>query len=244
MHQGTLNETGKTCLAIRHVHFEDLGAFAPAFAAAGYAIQYCDVGSQELESAVVGEADMLVVLGGPIGAYEDETYPFLKPELEIIGKHLRAGRPLMGICLGAQLIARALGSRVYPSGGKEIGFMPITLTKEGRSSCLRPFADDPMTLHWHGDTFDLPAEATLLASTQHCAHQAFSIGNNVIGFQFHPEVDVHGFEQWLVGHASELASAGLDPSVLRRGATRYGGALVAKAKTVATNWLSQLGECP
>jgi GMP synthase (glutamine-hydrolysing) len=104
----------------------------------------------------------------------------------------------MGICLGAQLIARAAGARVYPSGVKEIGFAPITLTEAGCDSCLAAFADDPLTLHWHGDTFDLPEGATLLASTPGCRNQAFSLGPTVIGFQFHPEAGGPGFERWLI----------------------------------------------
>ncbi|MGZ9096638.1 MAG: glutamine amidotransferase-related protein, partial [Allosphingosinicella sp.] len=104
----------KSAVAIRHVAFEDLGAFAPALAAAGFTVRYHDVGTQDLHALEPDKADLLVVLGGPIGAYEDTAYPFLKDEIDIIGRRLATGRPLIGICLGAQLIARAAGARVFP----------------------------------------------------------------------------------------------------------------------------------
>ena len=230
----------KSAVAIRHVAFEDLGAFAPALAAAGFTIQYHDVGTHDLRALEPDTADLLVVLGGPIGAYEDTAYPFLKDELDIIERRLAIGRPLMGICLGAQLIARAAGARVFPSGVKEIGFAPIALSEAGARSCLEPFAEDPVTLHWHGDTFDLPSGAERLASTGFCETQAFSMGPGVIGFQFHPEVDGRGIEKWLIGHAAELAAEAVDVPRLRAEAHAYGERLERKARAVAAAWLNSL----
>lgn len=230
----------KSAVAIRHVAFEDLGAFAPALAAAGFTIQYHDVGTHDLRALEPDAADLLVVLGGPIGAYEDTAYPFLKDELDVIGRRLTMGRPLMGICLGAQLIARAAGARVFPSGAREIGFAPIMLSEAGARSCLKPFAKDPLTLHWHGDTFDLPTGAERLASTALCENQAFAIGSAVIGFQFHPEADGRGIEKWLVGHAVELAGARIDVPRLRAEANAYSKRLARKGRAVAAAWLDAL----
>lgn len=230
----------KSAIAIRHVGFEDLGAFAPALRAAGYQIHYWDIGEQELWTLEPVKTDLLIVLGGPIGAYEDAAYPFLAEEIGILEQRLAANRPTLGICLGAQLIARAAGARVFPSGTKEIGFMPIRLTDAGRSSCLAPFANAPVTLHWHGDTFDLPTGATRLASTDLCENQAFAMGPNIVGFQFHPEASAKGFEKWLVGHAVELAAAKIDVPRLRADAQRYGAELERKAQAVLSACLDGL----
>ena len=230
----------KSAVAIRHVAFEDLGAFAPALAAAGFTVRYHEVGTHDLRALEPDAADLLVVLGGPIGAYEDTAYPFLKDELDVIGRRLTMGRPLMGICLGAQLIARAAGARVFPSGAREIGFAPIMLSEAGARSCLKPFAKDPLTLHWHGDTFDLPTGAERLASTALCENQAFAIGSAVIGFQFHPEADGRGIEKWLVGHAVELAGARIDVPRLRAEAHAYSKRLARKGRAVAAAWLDAL----
>jgi len=230
----------KSAVAIRHVGFEDLSAFAPALRLAGYQVDYWDIGEQELWTLEPVRTDLLIVLGGPIGAYEDAVYPFLKDEIDLLEQRLAANRPTLGICLGAQLIARAAGARVFPSGAKEIGFAPITLTEAGRSSCLAPFADEPMTLHWHGDTFDLPAGAERLASTDLCENQAFAVGPNIIGFQFHPEASATGFEKWLVGHAAELTAARIDVPRLRADAQTYGPELERKAQAVLSAWLGKL----
>ena len=230
----------KSAVAIRHVGFEDMDAFAPAIREAGYTLHYWDIGEQDLWTLEPVKTDLLIVLGGPIGAYEDETYPFLNEEIDILEQRLAAGRPTMGICLGAQLIARAAGAKVYPSDAKEIGFAPIALSETGGASCLAPFAEDPMTLHWHGDTFDLPDGAAPLASTELCENQAFSMGPNVIGFQFHPETSAKNIEKWLIGHAAELAAAGIDIPRLRAEAEVHGTALERKAHRVAAGWLKQL----
>jgi GMP synthase (glutamine-hydrolysing) len=175
---------------LRHVSFEDLGAFAPVLERRGAALDICDVGLDDFGTLDPLSPDLLIVLGGPIGVYEEERYPFLVDETSLITRRIGANRPTLGICLGAQLIAKAAGAKVYPSGLNEIGFAPITLTDAGRSSCLAPLAGEPMTLHWHGDTFELPGGATLLASTEACTNQAFMLGPNIIGFQFRRQADL------------------------------------------------------
>lgn len=229
-------------VVLRHVPFEDLGAFGPVLERRRGLPSVYEVGVDDLRTLDPVRPDLLIVLGGPISVYEGQAYPFLVEETALLARRIEADRPTLGICLGAQLIAKAAGAKVYPSGVKEIGFASIILTQAGRTSCLAPFADDPVTLHWHGDTFDLPTGATLLASTRICANQAFALGSNIIGFQFHPEAGGPGFERWLIGHAVELSAAGIDVANLRAEASRYGASLARKAESVLMAWLG--GLCP
>lgn len=229
----------KNVLAIRHVAFEDLGSFEPLLAARGYALRYADAGLDDLAALDPEAPDLLIVLGGPIGACEEDTYPFLRDELALIERRLARQLPLLGICLGAQLIARSLGARVYPAREKELGFAPIALTAEGARSCLHPYAADGTVLHWHGDTFDLPRGAVRLASTAICENQAFSYGPAALALQFHIEAPAQGFERWLVGHAHELSSLGLSVPSLREQAGNLAPALAAKAARTLAAWLAQ-----
>jgi GMP synthase (glutamine-hydrolysing) len=222
------------------VGFEDLGSFTAPLAAAGYQVGYHDIGADDIAHLDPLAADLLIVLGAPVGVYEDDRYPFLAEEYTLLQRRLDARLPTLGICLGAQLIARALGARVYPSGVKEIGWAPITLSETGASGPLRHLAGVPV-LHWHGDTFDLPVGATHLASTSVCMNQAFAIDAHALGIQFHPEVDAAvGIERWLVGHAAELASAGLDPRELRRATAAVGTAPRDAGQAMLAEWLSTL----
>ena len=118
----------KTLVALRHLAFEDLGLLAPLMQAQGWRVHYYDLGVDELWKIDLSQVDLLVILGGPIGAEDDERYPFLVDELQLLRERLATQRPMLGICLGAQLIARAMGARVQPMGRKEIGYAPIALT--------------------------------------------------------------------------------------------------------------------
>jgi GMP synthase (glutamine-hydrolysing) len=209
----------KTLLAIRHVAFEDLGGFEAPLEEAGYAICYCDMGLDDPFSGPT--PDLLTVLGGPFGAYEGDLYPFLKDEIALIATALKRGTPTLGICLGAQLMARALGARVYPGRAKEIGWKPLTLTPEGEAL--------------------LPDGAVNLASTDICAHQAFAIGDHALAFQFHPEAQARGFERWLIGHACEIAATpGVTVPDLRGDTGKYAAAATKAGRAILQNWLAGL----
>ncbi len=229
----------KTALALRHVPFEHLGVLEPLLLGRGYTVRTLDVGVQPLPAEALATADLVVVLGAPIGAFDDDLYPFLRAETEAIAQRLAARKPLLGICLGAQLMARALGAAVAPMGVKEIGFAPLTLTAEGSTSPLAPLADGTPVLHWHGDRFDLPAGATRLASTPVCAEQAFALGDYALGLQCHLEADLRELEAWLIGHAAELAAAGIDPRTLRAQAPALAAPLAQRAHDVFTVWLDR-----
>jgi GMP synthase (glutamine-hydrolysing) len=140
------------------------------------------------------------------------------------------------VCLGAQLVAAALGADVVATGRKEIGYAPLTLTVEGRDSALAPL-DGVRVLHWHGDQFAIPDGATRLAETPGFPNQAFGVGSQVLGLQFHLEADHTQIERWLVGHAHELASAGIDPGRVRSDAAEHGPALAEAARGTFDAWL-------
>lgn len=228
----------KRAVAIRHLAFEDLGLLAPVLAAQGYAVSTLEAGIDDLGAA--RDADLLIVLGGPIGAYEDDLYPFLNDELDLIEARLRHPQPMIGICLGAQLIARASGMRVYPGRQKEIGWAPVTLTEDGAASPLAAIGRLPV-LHWHGDTFDLPDNAVQLAATDVTRNQAFAIDSHVLGLQFHLEVPGAAIERWLIGHAHELAATdGVSVLELRAETAIHAPRLEAAARQVFTDWLAAL----
>jgi GMP synthase (glutamine-hydrolysing) len=232
-----------SAIAIRHVAFEDLDAFAPILETAGYKVSYREASIDDLGSPDLAQCDVLVVLGGPIGAYEEDRYPFLKPELALIEKRLKAGKPVLGICLGAQLMARALGAKVYAAGFKEIGWAGLTLSAGGRESPLAKIRSGTRVLHWHNDTFDLPSGATHLASTPRTPNQAFAWKRHGLALQFHLEASARGLERWYVGHTLEITTT---PRVtvprLRADAAKFAGELAPQAKACLETWLGGLKE--
>jgi GMP synthase (glutamine-hydrolysing) len=231
-----LHTKKKTCLAVRHVAFEDLGLLAPALTKRGYDLRYLEAGIDGIGGDALVAPDLVVVLGGPIAVYETDAYPFLADEIGAVAARIRAGKPILGVCLGAQLMAAALGARVAPGPVKEIGFAPLTLTERGRASVLAPLADAPV-LHWHGDNCDLPAGCERLAFTPHCPVQAFMHTPAQLALQFHLETEQSRFEAWLIGHTVELAKAGIAARSLREQTQKYGAAARALGQKVLEAWL-------
>lgn len=229
----------RTALAIRHVAFEDLGILEPLLIERGYAVRYLEAGVDEIDQAAITATDLLVVLGGPIGVYDTERYPFLAAEKAAIAARLKQDKPTLGICLGAQLMAEALGATVAATGKVEIGYGALTLTDEGRASPLRHLGAIPV-LHWHGDQFSIPEGASRLAETQGFPNQAFAPGPRILGLQFHLEADHRQIERWLIGHAHELTANGLELAAIREDAVRHGPRLEHAARAVIAEWLDRL----
>lgn len=227
----------KTAIAIRHIQFEDLGTLEPILHAVGYKTKYVEAAAGKWDDPQLESADLLMVLGAPIGAHDEKIYPFLTQELRCIERRIKDRRPLLGICLGAQLMARVLGASVAPMKSKEIGFSAIQLTPAGRTSALAALPENTAVLHWHGDQFSIPKGAESLAGTNICPNQAFAIGNHALGLQFHLEADTDKIEHWLLGHATELSQAGVDPRVIREQAKAHGAKLKIAAEAVFNRWL-------
>jgi GMP synthase-like glutamine amidotransferase len=182
-------------LAFRHVPFEHLGRIEPELERRGIGIDYADLyqpGAIEPEPA---HYDGLIFMGGAMSV--NDGLPYLEKEARWIAQAVAAGRPVLGVCLGAQLIAKALGARVYPLPVKEIGWFEIELTGEGAADPLFAGAAQRETVfQWHGETFDLPPGARWLASSPACRHQAFRIGASAYALQFHLEVTPEMIADW------------------------------------------------
>ncbi len=226
----------KSCVAVRHVAFEDLGLLGPLVSARGYDVRYHDAGIEPFGANALVAPELIIVLGGPIGVYERDTYPFIADEIAAIAARIEANKPILGICLGAQMMAAALGARVAPGPAKEIGYAPLTLTAAGKASVLGPLGTSPV-LHWHGDNCELPAQCECLASTAHCPVQAFARTPRQLALQFHLETEPVRFEAWLVGHTVELGKAGIDPRAVRQQAQTLGPVTRRVGREVLAAWL-------
>ena len=189
----------------QHVPFEGLGSMETWLRGAGYEIGVTRWYAGELAPDPAG-IDLLIVMGGPMSVNDLGEHPWLAPETDFIRRWIGAGRPLLGVCLGAQLIASALGARVYPNRVKEIGWFPVTAVTPVPENAFR-FPPEQTVFHWHGETFDLPTGAIHLARSAGCAHQAFQVGRNVIGLQFHLETTPETAAALIANCRAELVPA-------------------------------------
>jgi GMP synthase (glutamine-hydrolysing) len=233
----------RQALVLSHVAFEDLGTLEAPLRERGFEIESVLAATARFPLPQAESCDLLVVLGGPIGVYEQQDYPFLKDEIALIGRRLAARKPILGVCLGAQLIAAALGARVYPGQhGKELGWSTLQPAPNlDPPKWFAPLlADGLSVLHWHGDTFDLPPSALHLASSKLYANQAFAIEDYALALQFHPEVTAPGLESWYVGHAAELNRASISPAGLRSAAHKHAAALEETTHRFFNLWLDSV----
>ncbi len=226
----------KLVLILRHVPHESAGTLENALAKAHVEFQYLDLFHEYPCSLNCEQYLGLVVLGGPMNVDEVQKYPFLGDEIRWICQTVEAGMPLLGICLGSQMLAKAFGARVYPGGIKEIGWYPLQLTLAAAEDRLFAGCGPKLTVfQWHGDTFDLPPDAVHLAQSLLCRNQAFRIGPSAYGLQFHIEMTAEMIEDWLTesGNRGELASLDyIDPKLIRQKTPRELPGLQALADKV------------
>lgn len=230
----------KKGLIIRHVPFEGIAGFREPVEAAGYELDRIDVSDPEFTRINFNTPDLLILMGGPMGVYEREAHPWIDCEVDRLASRISLGLPTLGVCLGSQMIAQALGAKAHVGPVREVGFAPVTLNSNGAQSPLRHIEGVPV-LHWHGDTFPLPDGVELLASTAGCAHQAFRRGPELLALQFHAEMgEDPRFHQWLDGADDYVAGAGTSINQLRKEHDRHGPRAVAAGRAMIAEWLKGL----
>jgi GMP synthase (glutamine-hydrolysing) len=198
-------------LVAQHIACETLGTIADALVGAGMEYQYLRPFAGEPVPKQIGDASGLIIMGGPMGVYERDSYPFLAAEMRLIENALAEQKPILGVCLGSQLLAATLGVAVTKGEKKEIGWHPVRLKDASPSDPLWAGVESAFTaLHWHGDIFALPRGAVSLACSALTEHQAFRYGENAYGFLFHMEATPTIIEEMVKNFAGELGEAAVD----------------------------------
>jgi GMP synthase (glutamine-hydrolysing) len=210
----------ETVYVFQHVECEDLGSFAAVLGQHGLIPRYVRLFAGDAIPADSDAARALIILGGPMSVNDAAKLPYLNGETAMLRRALASQQPVLGVCLGSQLLAAAAGSRVFPAARPEIGWGPISLTVEGRHDAVfAALQPEENVFHWHGETFDLPKGATRLAFSALTMNQAFRIGAHAYGLQFHLEVDAEMVRQWSQEYAADLGA----------GAAELGEQLAAEA---------------
>jgi GMP synthase (glutamine-hydrolysing) len=222
---------------LQHTACETLGTIADALQAEALAWQYVRVFEGKPVPGDLGDAGGLIVMGGPMGVYEQDRYPHLGAELRLIEAALKGGVPILGVCLGSQLLAAALGAQVRKGARQEIGWYPVRLSDAAAGDRVWKGAPHEfMALHWHGDVFDLPSGAISLASSDLTAHQAFRHGQSAYGLLFHLEMTEAMIAEMASAFGNELREAGGDASRLAEQSAVHCAQLESIGESVFGNW--------
>jgi GMP synthase (glutamine-hydrolysing) len=226
---------------LQHTPSEALGTIEHALADRGIGVNYIETHLGKPVPGEMGEKAGLIVMGGPMGVYEQAPYPFLRDEMRLIGSALAMGKPVLGVCLGSQLLAAALGAEVKKGAAKELGWHQVTLTNAAATDAL--FAGvGPVfwPFHWHGDVFSLPKQSVSLASSRQTPCQAFRHGSSAYGILFHLEVTRNQILQMLSDFAQELEEAGGNGAAITEMIPQHLPPLEKIASTVFDRWASLL----
>jgi GMP synthase (glutamine-hydrolysing) len=228
---------------IQHVQCETLGTIAKALKAKDITVRSIRVFKGQPIPKKMNQASGLVIMGGPMGIYEQDQYPFLRQEIRLIQHALEADKPVLGICLGSQLLAAALGAEVTKGKQKEIGWFPVTLTEAAMSDHLWAGVEPSFTAyHWHGDIFELPAGAVSLASSELTECQAFRYGPYAYGLLFHMEVTQRIIQDMVAAFGDELLETGINSSVIVGNASKHLPRLQKVGGVVFQRWADLVGE--
>jgi GMP synthase (glutamine-hydrolysing) len=216
-----LNQMAKVTV-LQHEPFEKLGIIADALRSRAISYEYIRTFEGQPVPTHMTDLDGLIVMGGSMGVYEHHWHPFLLDEIKLIEAAIEEGKPVLGVCLGSQLLAAALGAQVRKAAKKEIGWYPIRLGPDSAGDKLLAGAPPSFIAYvWHGDNFELPRGAALLASSERTEHQAFRFGENAYGLLFHMEATHRIVEDMVNGFPDELAEAGVDGQTIVSQATGY-----------------------
>jgi GMP synthase (glutamine-hydrolysing) len=233
---------GKHVRVIQHVACEGPGRIGSALADLDIETRLTRIDRAERVPVDLEGASGLLVMGGPMGVYQQDRFPHLRDELHLIEAAFKRELPVLGVCLGSQLVAAALGARVVSSGRKEIGWLPVLLEPDSRGDALLGEAPPRFdALHWHGDIFDLPRGAVSLARSELTEHQAFRHGPHTYGLLFHLEKDAPGAREMADAFADELATVGLDPDSIVAQTAARDRASERLARSIFTAWGRLLG---
>ena len=234
------DSTSPDVLILQHVRPEPPGTIADALDQRGLSHRTTKIFQNEPVPDTLN-ANGLVVMGGPMGVGNLDTRPHLRREIDLIEQALENARPVLGICLGSQLLAHTLGADVQPGPQKEIGWYEVTLTDAAANDPLFQNIDAPFTaFHWHGDVFTLPDGAVSLAQSAQTEHQAFRYGDMAYGLLFHLEVTSEMVTDMTQAFADELREEGLDGAEIRQAATTHTSKMRQVAKTVFGRWTDQV----
>jgi GMP synthase (glutamine-hydrolysing) len=233
----------KRVVILQHAAVEKPGTIADVLTSAGYSIRPVRAFEGQPVPRNIKDSEGLVIMGGPMGVYERDRHPYFQDEMRLIENALEAGKPVLGICLGSQLLAAVLGADIRRGREKEIGWRPVMLTEDAKDDPLLARVSQPfVALHWHGDVFDLPQGTVHLASSAMTECQAFRYRDAAYGFMFHMEVD-EGIVQGMARiFANELSEAGLKGEEIVEGASKHLPGLRQTGRTVFERWSKCLSD--